>query len=421
MENLVLEPEILKLGKEAEQEIQTITSQIEEVSFYNHQKVLQAFQAAQVSDYHLKPGSGYGYDDLGRDKLEEVYCRIFKTEAALVRGQIVSGTHALALCLFGLLRPGDELLSVQGGLYDTLATMIGLRENGMGTLKDWGVSYREIKPGADGYPDPELIRQAIKPQTKMVTLQRSRGYSLRPSLELAKMQEIIQVIRSCKEDIVIMVDNCYGEFVEKLEPTEIGADLMAGSLMKNPGGGLIPSGGYVVGKEKYVQMAAARWTAPGIGGEVGPAPEFIRLMYQGLFMAPQIVAGALQGAVFTARLLEKMGFKAYPAYDQKRTDIIQSLVLDKAENLIAFCQGIQAASPIDSHVRPIPDPMPGYADPIIMAAGTFIQGATLEMSADAPLREPFAVYLQGGLSPHYAKLAVLNAASFLYRYLANKG
>ncbi len=420
MENLLLEPEILELGKETEQEIQAVISKMEQVSFYNHQKVLRAFQEAQVSDYHLKPGSGYGYDDLGRDKLEEVYCRIFKTEAALVRGQIVSGTHALALCLFGVLRPGDELLSVQGGLYDTLATMIGLRENGMGTLKDWGVSYREIKPGRDGCPDPDLIRQAINSKTKMVTLQRSRGYSLRPSLELAKMREIIQIIRSCKEDVIIMVDNCYGEFVEELEPTEIGADLIAGSLMKNPGGGLVPSGGYVVGREKYVQMAAARWTAPGIGSEVGPAPEFIRLMYQGLFMAPQIVAGALQGAVFASRLLEKMGFKAYPAYDQKRTDIIQSLVLDKAENLIAFCQGIQAASPIDSHVRPIPDPMPGYADPIIMAAGTFIQGATLEMSADAPLREPFAVYLQGGLSAHYAKLAVLNAASFLYRHLRNQ-
>lgn len=405
------DPRVIKLAKEIDQEIKEMVDFYQEISIQNHIKVLKAFQKVKVSDYHLKEGSGYGYDDLGRDTLEEVYCNIFHTEAALVRGQIVSGTHAIALCLYGLLRPGDELLSIQGDLYDTLKTMIGLSENGGGTLKDFGVSYKQIEPKNDGYPNLEALKESITSKTKMVILQRSRGYSLKPALNMDKMAEIIKAIREIKEDVIIFVDNCYGEFVETLEPTDVGADIMAGSLMKNPGGSLVPSGGYVVGKEKYVDMAAYRWTAPGIGKEVGPALSFIRLMYQGLFMAPSLVSGALEGAIFTARLFEKLGFSTFPSSLEKRADIIQSIVLKNEENLVAFCQGIQEASPIDSHVRPIPDPMPGYEDKVIMAAGTFIQGATLELSADAPLREPFAAYMQGGLSKYYIRLAVMNGAS----------
>jgi cystathionine beta-lyase family protein involved in aluminum resistance len=405
-----IEARLSALVENVDTEIVQACQRFEKISFNNHGKVLQAFREARVSDYHLKGGTGYGYNDPGRESLENVYSRIFNTEAALVRSQIVSGTHAIALCLFGVLRPGDELLAVQGRPYDTLESIIGLPGDGKGSLGDYGVVYRQVEPLPDGQPDFMAIKKAINKKTRMIMLQRSRGYSLKPSLNIQDMSLLIAFIRSCKDDVVVFVDNCYGEFAEELEPTDIGADIIAGSLIKNPGGGLVPTGGYVAGKKELVELAAARWTAPGIGSEVGPAPDFIRLMFQGIFLAPSIVAGALQGAVFTACLFERLGFSTSPFYSEPRTDIIQSIMLGSTERLVAFCRGIQSASPVDAHVRPEPGAMPGYTDPVIMAAGTFIQGASLELSADAPLREPYAVFMQGGLSRHYTRLAAINAA-----------
>lgn len=398
------------LAEQVEQEVQHIYRALETKALHNHAKVLAAFKRAQVSDYHLKGGTGYGYGDRGREVLEQVYADVFGAEAALVRGQIVSGTHAIALCLFGVLRPGDELLAVQGTPYDTLEEMIGARSNVSGSLTDIGIKYRQIELLPDGTIDKDAIAQAINDNTRMVMLQRSRGYSLRPSLNLEEMGQVIQYIKNIKPDIIVFVDNCYGEFVEDREPTAVGADLAAGSLIKNPGGGLAPSGGYVVGKSLYVEMAANRWTAPGIGGEVGPSPDYQRLLFQGLFIAPHVVTEALKGAVFAARLFEVLGFNALPAWNERRTDTIQAVLLGNSQRLVAFCQALQAASPVDAHVRPEPTDMPGYEDAVIMAAGTFVQGASLELTADAPMREPFAVYMQGGLSKEYVKLGVLSAA-----------
>ncbi|MFZ5644191.1 MAG: aminotransferase class I/II-fold pyridoxal phosphate-dependent enzyme [Bacillota bacterium] len=402
-----------KLADEVEKEIEEICRQIEKTSYLNHRKVLEQFTVAGVSDYHLKGSTGYGYNDSARDKLEELYSGIFKGESSLVRGQIISGTHAIALCLFGLLRPGDELLSVQGTPYDTLLKMIGITGNEPGSLKELGVSYRQVELLEGGRPDFESIKTAINDNTKMVFIQRSRGYSLRPSFNIEMISSLIKFLRECKRDLIIFVDNCYGEFVENREPIEVGADIVAGSLIKNPGGGLAPSGGYLVGKEKYVQMAANRWTAPGVGSEIGPSQENVRLLYQGLFVAPRMVAEALQGAIFAARFYERLGYKAIPSYDEPRADIIQAVVLGSEDKVIKFCRGIQSASPVDSMAAPEPWDMPGYDHRVIMAAGTFIQGASLELSADAPIREPYAVYLQGGLSRYYSRLAVIKAASAL--------
>jgi len=399
-----------RLAAEVEKETEEISRHIEKRAYQNHNKVLDAFTGARISDYHLKGSTGYGYDDAAVEKIEELYARVFRSESALVRGQIVSGTHAIALCLFGLLRPGDELLSVQGGLYDTLVKMIGIRGNEPGSLKDFGITYRQVNLLEDGSPDLAGIKKAISEKTKVVCLQKSRGYSLRPALDIKATAGLIRYIKSCKQSVVVFVDNCYGEFVELEEPVEAGADLVAGSLIKNPGGGLAPSGGYVAGKKELVKMAANRWTAPGVGSGIGPAPDYIRLLYQGLFIAPRCVAEALHGAVFAARFFERLGFRTVPAYDEARTDIIQSILLGSDEKVIKFCRGIQAASPVDSSALPIPGDMPGYENQIIMAAGTFVQGASLELSADAPIRDPYAVYLQGGLSRHYTRLAVINAA-----------
>jgi len=324
-----------------------------------------------------------------------------------------SGDHAIALCLFGVLRPGDELLAVQGTPYDTLVKMIGIRGNESGSLKEMGISYRQVELLNDGTPDFSGIKNAIGTKTRMVYIQRSRGYSLEPSFSINKISSLIKFLRDCKKDLVIFVDNCYGEFVEHSEPIEAGADLIAGSLIKNPGGGLAPSGGYLAGKTRLVEMAANRWTAPGVGSEIGPSQDFIRLLYQGLFIAPRCVAEALQGAVFTARFFERLGYQTIPSYNEPRTDIIQVVVLGAEEKLIRFCKGIQSASPVDSAASPEPWDMPGYENKIIMAAGTFIQGASLELSADAPIRHPYAVYLQGGLSRYYTRLAVINAAGKL--------
>lgn len=398
------------LSEETEREVQPVYRSIERTALTNHAKVLEAFRSARISDYHLKGSTGYGYGDRGREALEEVFARVFRAEAALVRGQIVSGTHAIALCLYGVLRPGDELLAVQGEPYDTLGEMIGLRGDAHGSLRQWGVHYKQVEPLPGGGLDYDGIARALSEKTRLVMLQRSRGYQWGPSLKAAELREVIQYLKKKKPGAVVFVDNCYGEFVEEEEPVEAGADLIAGSLIKNPGGGVAPTGGYVVGRKQYVEMASARWSAPGIGGEVGPSLGEQRLFFQGLFLAPHVVAEALKGAVFAARLYEKLGFEVLPRYDEERTDLVQAIKLGSAARMLAFCCGIQGASPVDSHVRPEANPMPGYGDPVVMAAGTFVQGASLELSADGPLRPPFAVYLQGGLSKEYVRLAVLSAA-----------
>lgn len=399
-----------KLAAEVEIEIQPIYRKIEANALVNHKRVLEGFHLARTSDYHLKGTTGYGYNDAGRDALEKIYAHVFGTEAALVRSQIVSGTHAIALVLFGLLRPGDELLAVQGSPYDTLEELIGKRGNASGSLKDFGVHYKQVELTSAGTLDWQAIKDALTRKTKVVHVQRSRGYAWRPSLTLEELKELIDFIKSHAPQAYVFVDNCYGELVDIAEPTAIGADIAAGSLIKNPGGGLAPTGGYVVGRQELVEMAANRLTAPGIGSEVGPSLGHQRLLLQGIYMAPHTVAEALKGAVFAARLFERLGYKVSPAYDENRSDIVQSIALEDPQKLIAFCRGIQAASPVDAHALPEPDYMPGYEDDVIMAAGTFVQGASIELSADAPLRDPFAVYLQGGLSKEYVRIGILSAA-----------
>jgi cystathionine beta-lyase family protein involved in aluminum resistance len=328
--------------------------------------VLEAFKAARVSDYHLKGSTGYGYGDAGREALEEVYARVFHAEKALVRSQIVSGTHAIALCLYGVLRPGDELLAVQGQPYDTLSSIIGIKDNESGSLKDLMVSYKQIEPTNEGGIDYDRVGQALNDKTKMVLLQRSCGYGTGKPLSIKELRRIIEYIRQRQPETVIFVDNCYGEFVEEEEPIDAGADLTAGSLIKNPGGGVAPTGGYVVGREKYVSMAANRWSAPGIGSEVGPSTDNMRLFFQGLYLAPHTVAEAIKGSVFTARFFEKLGYEVHPSFNEPRYDLVQMIKLGTAEKVLAFCRGLQSASPIDSHVRPEAQLMPGYEDPVAL-------------------------------------------------------
>ncbi|TEB06850.1 methionine gamma-lyase [Pelotomaculum schinkii] len=398
------------LSDEVEEEVQVFYRQIDKIALANHGKVLDAFRAARVSEYHLKGSTGYGYGDAGREALEEVYARVFHAEKALVRNQIVSGTHAIALCLYGVLRPGDELLAVQGQPYDTLGAIIGIRDNASGSLKDLMVSYKQVEPTPEGDIDYDRVGQALGDKTKMVLLQRSCGYGAGKPLSIKELKGIIEYIRQRNPETVIFVDNCYGEFVEEEEPLDAGADLAAGSLIKNPGGGVAPTGGYVVGREKYVNMAANRWSAPGIGSEVGPSADNQRLFFQGLYLAPHIVAEAIKGSIFTARFFEKLGYEVLPMFNEQRYDLVQLIKLGSQEKVLAFCRGLQAASPVDSYVRPEAQPMPGYGDPVVMAAGTFVQGASLELSADGPLREPYNVYVQGGLSKEYVKLAIISAA-----------
>lgn len=399
-----------KLAQEVEMEVQPIYREIEARAMVNHNRVLEGFHLARTSDYHLRGTTGYGYDDAGREALEKIYAHVFGAEAALVRGQIVSGTHAIAVALFGLLRPGDELLAVQGSPYDTLEELIGKRGNAPGSLKDLGVSYKQVELTPQGTLDWETIKKAMSDKTKVVLVQRSRGYAWRPALTLEELKKLVSFIKNISPKALVFVDNCYGELVDTEEPPAVGADLIAGSLIKNPGGGMAPTGGYVVGRRDLVEMAANRLTAPGIGAEVGPSLGHQHLLFQGIFMAPHIVAEALKGAVFAARLFERLGFKVSPAYNETRSDIVQSIALETPERLVAFCRGLQAASPIDAHVLPEPNYMPGYEDDVIMAAGTFVQGASIELSADAPLREPYAVYLQGGLSKEYVRIGVISAA-----------
>lgn len=398
------------LDRSIECEVNCKWETLEKVSLANHTRVLNAFIKNRVSSFHLQGSSGYGYDDTGREALDKVYADIFGAEAALVRGQIVSGTHAIALCLYGILRPGDELLSLQGSPYDTLEEMIGIRGQQNGTLAQYNISYRQLKLTPQELLNPDRIKTIMTPATRMVMLQRSRGYACAPSMSMVEMEQVIDNIKLAAPEVIVFVDNCYGEFVETREPTHVGADLVAGSLIKNPGGGLAPTGGYVAGRRELVEAAACRLTAPGIGGEVGPTLCWQRQLYQGLFLSPGMVYQSVKGAIFAARLFERLGYAVNPAWDEPRTDIIQSITLGNPKRILAFCRGIQKMSPVDAHVTPEPCDMPGYDDPIVMAAGTFIQGASLELTADSPLREPYTVYLQGGLSYHYIKLAVLAAA-----------
>lgn len=379
---------------------------IDEIAEYNQRKVLFAMQAHRVSEAHLTGSTGYGYDDAGRDILERVYADIFHTESALVRPQIISGTHAITLALAGNLRPGDEILAPAGKLYDTLDGVIGIRPL-PGSLSEYGITYRQVDLQSDGSFDYTKIEEAITPRTKLCAIQRSKGYQTRPSFSIERMGELIAFLKGKKPDLICFVDNCYGEFVERLEPTDVGADLSAGSLIKNPGGGLAQTGGYIVGKSSYVENAAYRLSAPGLGKEVGASLSALRLFYQGLFMAPTVTASAVKGAILTAAMYEGLGYPAHPASDLERTDIVQALTLGTPGKVVAFCQGIQAAAPIDSYVVPTPWDMPGYEDPVIMAAGAFVAGASIELSADAPMREPYAVYFQGGLTYPHAKYGAL--------------
>lgn len=400
----------LQIFNKAEEEILPQFAKINKTAAINQVKVLKAFSNHKVSEEHLGLTTGYGYDDIGRDTLDEIYAEVFGAEAALVRHNFVSGTHALAACFFGVLRPKDTLLYVSGKPYDTLEEVIGIRgEKDSGSLSDWGVNYREVSLLADGKPDFEEIKKALTPDVKMVVMQRSKGYEWRKSLFVSDICDIVKCVKSVNSNIICMVDNCYGEFVEAVEPTEVGADIVAGSLIKNPGGGLALSGGYVVGRRDLIEKISYRLTSPGIGGEVGATLGMNRSMYQGLFMAPHIVGESIKTAILAAKMLEIAGFEVCPSSFEDRTDIIQAVKLKSEECLCAFCRGIQAGSPIDSHVAPVPWDMPGYENKVIMAAGAFVSGASIEISADAPIKPPYVGYLQGGLTYESGKIAIIKA------------
>ncbi|MGE7601686.1 aminotransferase class I/II-fold pyridoxal phosphate-dependent enzyme [Peribacillus sp. NPDC097675] len=399
--------------QEVEAMISPLHKQVDERIETNQFRVLQSYQAHRVSDSHFNPTTGYGYDDIGRDTLELIYADVFGAEAGLVRAQIISGTHAISTALFGILRPGDELLYITGKPYDTLEEIVGIRGSGVGSLRDFQIGYNSVPLLESGSVDFEAVRQAIKPNTKMIGIQRSKGYATRPSFTIDEIQEMISFVKEINPEIIVFVDNCYGEFVETQEPCHVGADLMAGSLIKNPGGGIVKTGGYIVGKKDLVEACSYRLTSPGIGAEAGASLYSLQEMYQGFFLAPHVVGQAIKGAMFTAAFLEKIGMNTYPRWDAKRTDLIQSVQFDDKDKMVAFCQAIQYASPINSHVTPYPAYMPGYEDDVIMAAGTFIQGASIELTADGPTRAPYVAYVQGGLTYAHVKMAVLTAVNSL--------
>ena len=400
---------IMDLKQVVLKESQPLFNHVDEVAEVNTLKVLDAMRECKVSEAHFNTTSGYAYDDIGRSKLEELYAKIFGAERALVRTQFVSGTHALATVLFGILRPGDELVSLTGKPYDTMQTVIGYDNPSPGSLKEFGVLYNEL-PMVDGKVDMAGIKSVITEHTKMVEIQRSRGYSMRNPLSIEDIRAITAEVHRIKPDCVCFVDNCYGEFVDTLEPTQVGVDIMAGSLIKNPGGGLAPTGGYIVGRDKLVELASYRLTAPGMGDELGASLANNRLLFQGLFLAPHVVAQAIKGALFAAGMFANLGYKTLPLPTDVRGDIIQAIELGTAEKMVAFCGGIQKYSPVDSYAAPEPWDMPGYADKIIMAAGTFVQGASIEFSADGPMRAPYNVYLQGGLTMEHAMIGIMGAA-----------
>lgn len=419
-EQMGIEKPVFSFGEKIARELEGRFAAIDAVAEYNQLKVLAAMQKNRVSAECFNASSGYGYNDLGRDTLEQVYADVFHTQAALVRPQITCGTHALALALMSNLRPGDEVLSPVGKPYDTLEEVIGIRPS-KGSLAEYGITYRQVEFLPDGTFDYDGIRAAINERTRLVTIQRSKGYLMRQTLSVAQIGELIAFVKSIRPDIICMVDNCYGEFVETIEPSDVGADMTVGSLIKNPGGGLAPIGGYIAGTTTCVENAAYRLTSPGLGREVGASLGVIRSFYQGLFQAPLVVSGSLKGAIFAANLYERLGFAVLPDGSQERHDIIQAIALETPERLCAFCEGIQAGAPVDSYVTPEPWDMPGYDSKVIMAAGAFVQGSSIELSADGPLREPYNVYFQGGLTWHHAKFGILMSLQKLYqRNLVNK-
>ena len=387
--------------------------EIDKNAEYNQMKVIKAMQDNKVAEMHLSGTTGYGYNDDGRDTLEKVYSDIFKTEDALVRPQIICGTHALNVALSSNLRPGDELLSPVGKPYDTMDEIIGIRPS-KGSLAEYGITYAQVDLLPDGGFDYEGIKNAINERTKLVTIQRSKGYASRPTLSVERIGELISFIKGIKPDVICMVDNCYGEFVERIEPSEVGADMIVGSLIKNPGGGLAPCGGYIAGKKECVEQAAYRLSSPGLGKEVGATLGVNQSFYQGLFLSPVVVAGALKGAIFAANVYEKAGFVVRPDGSEPRYDIIQAVELGSADGLLAFCKGIQAAAPVDSFVTPEPWPMPGYDSDVIMAAGAFVQGSSIELSADGPIKEPYSVFFQGGLTWYHAKLGIMMSVQKMF-------
>lgn len=402
---------LLTLGEQAKIECENKFKEIDDIARYNQQKVLSAFIKNGVSESHLGISTGYGYDDRGREVLEKVFADCMGAESSLIRHNFVSGTHTLTVALFGLLRPDDKMLCLTGRPYDTLIGVLGIDGHSDGSLTDFGIEYNQVELGADGYPDVDAIKNELsKNKYKLAYIQRSRGYSLRPSLSVSDIEKLCKAVKEVSPDTYIMVDNCYGEFVEKKEPLQVGADIIAGSLIKNPGGGIAPTGGYIAGRADLVEKCAYRLTAPGVGGEVGATLGHSRELYMGLFAAPHVVGEALKTAVFAANLFKSVGYDVKPNWDDKRADIIQSILLQNSEALVAFCQGLQAGSPVDSFAVPYPAPMPGYDSDVIMAAGAFTLGASIELSADAPLREPYAVWLQGGLNFHSGEIGILSAA-----------
>lgn len=411
-----IDAKVLRFADEILEELKPRFETIDSIAEYNQLKVIRAMQDCQVSEACLLGTTGYGYNDLGRDTLEEVYSKIFHTEDALVRPQITCGTHALALALMSNLRPGDELISPVGKPYDTLEEVIGIRPS-KGSLAEYGITYKQVDLLPDGGFDFESIKKAIGPNTKMATIQRSKGYQTRPTLSVERIGELIRFMKEIKPDIICMVDNCYGEFVETIEPTDVGADMAVGSLIKNPGGGLSPIGGYIVGKRECVENAAYRLTSPGLGKEVGASLGILKDFYQGLFLAPTVTASALKGAIFAANIYERLGFHVVPDGKESRHDIIQAITFGTPEGVIAFCQGIQAAAPVDSHVVPEPWSMPGYDADVIMAAGAFVSGSSIELSADGPMKPPYAVYFQGGLTWPHAKFGIIKSL----QYVVNAG
>ena len=405
---LGIDADVFAFGKKVEAELKDRFRTIDETAEYNQLKVISAMHACRVSEACLTGTTGYGYNDLGRDTLEQVFAKTFHTEAALVRPLIACGTHALAIALFGNLRPGDELLSVSGKPYDTLEEVIGIRPS-RGSLAEYGVTYDEVNLLPDGSFDLPAIKSAITDRTKLVAIQRSKGYETRKTLSVEQIGEAVACVKSVRPDIICMVDNCYGEFVERIEPGDVGADMTVGSLIKNPGGGLAPIGGYIAGTKECVENASFRLTCPGLGSEVGPSLTLNPSFYQGFFLAPVVTASALKGAVFAANIFERLGFPVFPDGQEERYDIIEAVTLGSPEGVVAFCQGIQKAAPVDSFVTPEPWDMPGYEDPVVMAAGAFVSGSSIELSADGPIRPPYTVYFQGGLTWPSAKLGILTA------------
>lgn len=414
-ENMNIEPRIYDLVSSCEREVEKLYEKWDEIAEFNQYKVLDAFQKNEIADRHFAWNTGYGYDDIGREATEQVYADVFHTEAALVRPTIVNGTHALSLALTGVLRPGDELIYASGQPYDTLEETIGIRGEGKGSLKDFGVSYKQLELLPDGNIDIDSLQKSIGKNTKMVALQRATGYNMRKAVTIENIKECFDTVKEKNPNVICMTDNCYGEFLDELEPTDVGADIIAGSLIKNPGGGLALTGGYIAGRRDLIDLVSYRMTTPGIGGECGLTFGQTRTVLQGLFIAPKTVNGAVKGAVLCGKVFEKLGFEVCPKPGEARSDIIQAVKLKSPEAVISFCQGIQAASPVDAHVKPAPWDMPGYEDRVIMAAGAFVQGSSIELSADAPLREPYCVYFQGGLTYEHSKFGVLKAVQKLLR------